>query len=193
MRAHGIDGPPQTEDLWISPTWEIYERWCFVRLAKFLHVHCGSAIKKAYVGRCLTLSASNPMGREFRLVLQAPFPAWDQPSASGFSSISGFRQPDIVLTVSNGSRRLCLVLDAKYRTSRDNLLDAMASAHLYHDALRVDRDRVCGALILVPKGGGARWLEDSQFQLNNRVGVFELSFDTSHASIEATISGLMAA
>ncbi|MYJ96313.1 MAG: hypothetical protein F4053_12230 [Proteobacteria bacterium] len=26
----GVKGPPQAERMWMSPTWEIYERWCFV-------------------------------------------------------------------------------------------------------------------------------------------------------------------
>ena len=28
----GVEGPRDEERLWISPTWEIYERWCFVQL-----------------------------------------------------------------------------------------------------------------------------------------------------------------
>ena len=30
---HGVEGPPDGERMWICPTWEIYERWCFVRLS----------------------------------------------------------------------------------------------------------------------------------------------------------------
>lgn len=33
---HGIKGEPADERLWISPTWEIYERWCFVRVAQWI-------------------------------------------------------------------------------------------------------------------------------------------------------------
>ena len=29
--SSGVAGPPNGEELWICPTWEIYERWCFVQ------------------------------------------------------------------------------------------------------------------------------------------------------------------
>jgi hypothetical protein len=67
------------------------------------------------------------------------------------------------------------VLDAKYRTSRVNVLDAMESAHIYQDALRMSDRRPAGSLLLVPRGGGAPWLEDVAFQAEHRVGVHALS------------------
>jgi hypothetical protein len=32
----GVDASPTAERLWLSPSWEIYERWCFVRLSQVL-------------------------------------------------------------------------------------------------------------------------------------------------------------
>jgi len=55
----------------------------------------------------------------------------------GFWSVSRQREPDIVLRVEGGgSEARFVVFDAKYRTSRSAVLDAMASAHIYRDSLR---------------------------------------------------------
>jgi hypothetical protein len=32
----GVETEMSTERLWVSPSWEIYERWCFLRLGKLL-------------------------------------------------------------------------------------------------------------------------------------------------------------
>jgi hypothetical protein len=64
-----------------------------------------------------------------------------------------------------------LTFDAKYRASRPNVLDAMASAHLYQDSLRMGERRPEASLLFVPSPGGAPWLEDAQFQAEHLVGV----------------------
>jgi hypothetical protein len=63
------------------------------------------------------------------------------------------------------------VFDAKYRASRANVLEAMASAHIYQDSLRIGGDRPAGSLLLVPAAGGAPWLESPEFQGRHRVGI----------------------
>ena len=80
------------------------------------------------------------------------------------------------------SQRFC-VLDAKYRVSRSNVVDAMDSAHLYHDALRWGPVRPGASLLLVPRGGGADWLEAPSYRLQHGVGVAELSTETSSAEL----------
>ena len=89
---------------------------------------------------------------------------------------SGTRiSPDLLLTVERGGVTRFIVLDAKYRTSRFAVLDAMASAHIYQDSLRIGTSRPDAALLLVPSGGGAVWLEDELVQDQHRVGVVPLA------------------
>ena len=90
-------------------------------------------------------------------------------------SVSKERVPDLVFTIESSDGIRFVVLDAKYRTSRSNVLDAMASAHIYQDSLRIGSRRPGASLLLVPSGGGAHWLEGPQFQSTNHVGVHVLS------------------
>jgi hypothetical protein len=68
-----------------------------------------------------------------------------------------------------------MIMDAKYRTSRENVLDAMASAHIYQDSLRIGGRRPDISLLFLPRGGGAPWLEEKAFQSTHHVGVHVLS------------------
>lgn len=71
----------------------------------------------------------------------------------GPHSLSGERRPDLVVTLDGGPwGDRWIVLDAKYRAGRENLAKALASVHLYRDAL-VDPargGRCSGAMILAP-------------------------------------------
>lgn len=175
----GIAGERSEESVWMSPTWEIYERWCFVKIRE--------ALKSAYPG--LEWCEKNPSSRmncwlvegkadgtEVRLHLQPYFASYDNAATrEGFYSVSAERYPDIVLTLTSADTRRFLVFDAKYRTSRANVLDAMQSAHLYHDGLRWGEIAPDLALLCVPAGGGAAWLENPEFWIKHRVGVLPVS------------------
>ena len=122
--------------------------------------------------------------------MQPRFPAGDQPSIAGFRSISGLRLPDIVLTWSTSAHGTnWAVFDAKYRTGRRNILDAMSSAHIYRDALRWHGNRPECALLLVPRAGGASWLEQPEFMRRHRVGVYPLSTDTVPETVSQGLFG----
>jgi hypothetical protein len=101
-------------------------------------------------------------------------------------SISKQRVPDLVLKVERAGDLRFVVLDAKYRTSRDSVLDAMESAHIYQDSLRIGSRRPEGSLLIVPSGGGAPWLEDPEFQTEHRVGIHVLSLE-----LDTTLPGLV--
>ena len=185
----GIEGELADERLWISPTWEIYERWCFARVKQWLadtYAVEWSAGGEKTTSDPRILKGRGRDGRRFDLRLQPTFLAWDdrrgQPS---LRSISGQRRPDILLQIDNGSRNV--VLDAKYRTARENVRDAMTSAHIYHDALRIDGRRIDAAFLLVPRGGGARWLEDPAFIRENAVGVVEMAPGADGAGLASVI------
>ena len=76
-----------------------------------------------------------------------------------------------------------MVLDAKYRVSRPNVVDAMDSAHLYHDSLRWGDARPWASVLLVPRGGGAIWMETPAFLEEHGVGVIEFSVDSDQSGL----------
>jgi len=106
-------------------------------------------------------------------------------------SVSKERLPDLVLSVESAKGIRFLILDAKYRSSRLNVLDAMASAHIYQDSLRIGPSRPDASLLLVPSGGGAPWLEAPSFHMTHRVGVHVLApgpDNTIPDAVKATLS-----
>ena len=191
---HGIEGSPDSEHLWISPTWEIYERWCFVQLGKAIRalepVYRWSISRNHKSKATAAFIASNGRQVCVELLLQPKFPAGDQRLTAGFQSISGRREPDIVLTRTDRDGPKWYVLDAKYRTTRSNVLDAMASAHIYRDSLRWNERRPERAVLLVPRSGGAPWMEQPDFIRQHRVGVCALSPATDLSGISQLLSGI---
>ena len=184
---HGVEGAPDSVQLWICPTWEIYERWCFVRMAEALQAnrpdYCWSMAMGHKSSAKLALVGFRGDDCRVELLLQPEFPAGDANSKSGFHSISGAREPDIVATFREGNQQRWCVFDAKYRTTRKNVLDAMSSAHIYRDALRWHQRKPESAVILVPRSGGAPWMEEWSFIRTHRVGVCAMSTDTDVAEI----------
>ena len=185
----GVAGEARDESLWISPTWEIYERWCFTRVA--------GCLQKQYSDLAWAMKYPGTLNDRIRLVgigptmrievsLQRCFRSGGI-AASGLQSVSLQLQPDFLITMESGGERRMLVLDAKYRTSRQNVLDAMRSAHLYQDALRWDGKRSECSLLIVPRGGGAPWLEEPQFHTAHRVGVHVMSPDSAPSAFVALI------
>ena len=185
----GVAGDLADEQAWLSPTWEIYERWCFAQVVQSLReVRPELRWTTHYPttrNDCIRLVGTGT-GVQVEAWLQRRFRAGDSAPA-GFRSISAELHPDIVITIDDHGTRRMLVLDAKYRTSRANVLDAMRSSHLYQDALRWDEARPVCSLLLVPRGGGAAWLEDPEFHAAHRVGVSVLAPDASGSSLPELI------
>jgi hypothetical protein len=67
-----------------------------------------------------------------------------------------------------------IVFDAKYRSGRSNLLDAMASAHIYRDSLRWDAVAPQFAVLLVPEGADCAVLTSTDYLERNDVGAAEM-------------------
>lgn len=178
----GIDGDREDEMLSLSPTWEIYERWCFLQLTNVLRevfpaLTWTRRSTGAKVDRLLEVGTSG--GVRVEIHLQRIFHAMDNiPCGAQFHSISGERRPDIVVTYASKGVKRFLVFDPKYSVSRDSLLAAMEAAHIYRDCLRWDGRRPDGALLLIPAAGKAAWLETVDFFEQNAVGVLSLSPST---------------
>ena len=166
----------------LTPTWEIYERWCFAALARRLRewlpdyawndAGAPSSDRRSFVGRrgdrnCVTLH------------LQKAFSRTNGTPKDEAWSVSRQCVPDLVLT--SGTRdgvTHFVVLDAKYRTGERNILDGMVeSAHLYHDAIRWGPRRPDLALLLVPNAGETEWLTREDYVDEHHVGVVTLRPD----------------
>ncbi len=173
----GIHGDDVSELLPISPTWEIYERWCFLQVTRVLcSLHPNESWRFKFGSGVDDISVQGRV-RDVTVEarLQAKFRAWDVTEGSACRSLSAERIPDIVLTTESSRGRRFLILDAKYRASRSNVLDAMQSAHLYRDALLWKRERPWMSLLLIPRRGAAVWLEEEGFQTQFRIGTVELA------------------
>jgi hypothetical protein len=179
---HGIELSSSTERLWISPSWEIYERWCFLRIGKLLAATTPAwgwhRLRNRWIG--------SHDDHRAELLLQPRFPANDH-GIGKMWSISKQRVPDLVLKVERAGDLRFAVMDAKYRASRASVLDAMESAHIYQDSLRIGSRRPEGSLLIVPAPGGAGWLENHAFLEEHRVGVHVLC-----PEIDAPLPGLVA-
>lgn len=191
----GVAGDACSDPLPISPTWEVYERWCFLRVWQLLEAIlpvAGWRVDSNDSGTAGLRVCGTVADSDIAIHLQPIFPAWDQPSRSGFKSLSRLREPDLVLTSESARGRRFLVLDAKYRASRSNVLDAMQAAHIYRDSLRWRGERPCGSYLLLPRQGGAPWLAEAAFQAEFEVGTFELAPDGDAPKLKKLLAGFLA-
>lgn len=183
----GVYGLDRTDLLPLAPTWEIYERWCFVALAKRLREwlpewdwtlrgHEGSDRRSA-VGR----SAD---GVALTLRLQSTFRnTRGVPGENGWA-VSKERRPDLLLTRNRGGPVTDFVLlDSKY-TAKNLLNEIGDTAHAYQDGLRWGRKgrRPAATLIVAPtteglKSDDAPWLADESYICEHRVGAVAMRPD----------------
>lgn len=191
----GILGDEQSDPLPISPTWEVFERWCFLRIWQLLESIAPAGgwkddtedVNAGKLRICGQLADT-----AVALHLQPTFAAWDQPSKWGFKSLSRLREPDLVLTSISPRRRSFLVLDAKYRASRPNVLDAMQSAHIYSDSLLWEGERPWGSYLLLPRHGAVDWLGEPEFREEFGVGTFEVAPRGDASSLVELLSAFLA-
>ncbi len=178
----------ESEALPFSPTWQVYERWCFMRISEELMKQFPAA---GWTIRSPLKCVGSIHNATVTLHLQPTFHAWGNRGGHEFRSLSRQREPDIVLTVESGSAAQFLVLDAKYRVSRDNVLDAMSSAHIYNDSLRWRGHTPSGSYLLLPRAGQVDWLREPSFRDEHQVGVFALSPTCTDIDLWNTISSFI--
>lgn len=167
------EGPDLNDQLPVSPSWGVYEAWCLTAVVGVLERLVGgplSAVRSSLASADLTLGGRLPDGRVVELLFQAVFPSEEPYQRSLAWSVSGERRPDILLAVSEGSAWRWGVLDAKYRSGRENVFDAMTSAHVYRDSLRFGRTRPDWCLLLLPGPAAVPSLETDEFWAEHQVG-----------------------
>lgn len=168
----GLHGVDLTESIWLCPTWELYERWCFGEVVRQLRSLTGQQGKLEWEPSRGILKCNASSGMHIEALFQRVFTASEN---AEFRSVSRKRRPDIVVTAELQGDRRYIVLDPKYTQNRSGVLASMASAHIYNDSLRWRGERPCKALLLLPAGGGAPWLEADELIRAERVGALVLS------------------
>lgn len=152
-------------------TFDLYELWAYLRLARAAAERFGAGEEDVAglfeAGPGITLAAGQAVVRfpaaGFALAFQRRYREyWLE--ADGRGSFSREMRPDIVVESLPEAQERLIILDAKYRIGAD-LNDALASTHMYRDALVESaegegvRQIVGGAYLLSPHapGVGADW------------------------------------
>jgi hypothetical protein len=149
----------------LARTFELYERWCFLRLVRAGAEEFGREglnIRDLFVSDAaggVTIAAGAvtvPVGRGWKLCFQKKYREfWIEPDGRG--SYSRMMIPDVVVVHEATDQRPAqlIVLDAKYRIDQ-GLNDALSSIHAYRDALVHEADSgkvegiVSAAYLLTP-------------------------------------------
>ncbi|SEK14931.1 DUF2357 domain-containing protein [Variovorax sp. OK202] len=187
-----VDGSDSNDQLHVAPSWGIYETWCYLRVLTVVGQLTGVAgvpSEPDTVSAERSTSFALAGGAKLEVLFQATFPALKAYSKRSGWSISRERRPDIVLVHSEAGYRRSLVLDAKWRSGHENVLDAMASAHIYHDALRVGCAPPNPCLLLLPGRDTVPELEEDAFIQANNVGA--ISCVKVNGGGEARLSALL--
>lgn len=114
-----------------------------------------------------------PEGHELELHYQPFFgPARKPPDTRFFSSLSAARVPDYVVILRRGQQIASwVILDSKYRCSRQPIQDGLGDIHRYRDALRIMGRPATAAYIIVPSlQGSAKLYGGEDFIRAHRIG-----------------------
>lgn len=176
----------------VERTYQLYEYWCFMKIAGLLIEQVGDAT--ADVRDLFTivpdqgqLSLRLKHGEQSKIRItdnlsiyfQRHYPYYRETAIGSYS----FQMiPDIVLERSweDGSTT-SVILDPKYRVARDSLLSALGDMHKYKDALvdATGQRIITAAYILVPREPNAEDLRtkylQQDYQLKHGLGIVVLS------------------
>lgn len=179
----GVDGPDPADLLPLAPTWEIYERWCFVALTKKLDEWQPDWKWKTqgpHGSDRRRFRGKRPDGIEVTLHLQSTFRSSRGRRAEHGWAVTRERRPDLLLTIEkDGNVTDFILLDSKY--TAESLLNSVGdTAHTYQDGLRWGPKalRPAATLILTPTAHGAPWLAEEAFIREHRVGAVQLRPDS---------------
>ena len=171
----GISEIQHDERQYVPTTWQIYESWCFVSLAKALEQLLPSFhwIKRGGVSSAGLFSEGYRGDERLRLYTQLVCPSLERENKLGYYSISQERRPDLVLEYSDRERVRFICLDSKYTASKSGLLSSMTSAHVYRDAVKRSGMGPEYSVLLAPTTTAALLLSKPHYIANYRVGCLE--------------------
>lgn len=171
----------------VRPSFSIYELWCFFALRQHFAAALPGWSWSATDLRSLLSATGSGTGAAFvathnhqrlQIEFNPTFKSWYRRDGDSRHSLSSERRPDLVVTFDDGAHPgRWFILDAKYRAGRENLAKALASVHIYRDAL-IDPARggkCSGAALLVPsRCDVAEWF-DPTWQREQRMGIAALA------------------
>ncbi|WP_313739322.1 DUF2357 domain-containing protein [Pseudomonas sp.] len=187
-------GKDPDETLWISPTWEIYERWCFVTVVSQLQRQFPKLVwSREYqsVGLKEILWRGKAADITVEACYQVRCPAIDQAAHRGFQSLSRERCPDIVVTLESPWGKRFLVFDAKYRSARSSVLDAMESAHIYHDCLRWKGIKPDTSLLLIPRADEVPLLASPTYHSDYGIGAWQIGAESEGEALGVELKRIL--
>ncbi|WP_408003562.1 nuclease domain-containing protein [Pseudomonas granadensis] len=136
-------------------------------------------------------------GRAANVTVEACYqvrcPAIDRTAHRGFQSLSRERYPDIVVTLDSPSAKRFVVFDAKYRSARASVLDAMESAHLYHDSLRWKGIKPDVSLLLIPRADKVRALVSPTYHADYGVGAWQIGAESEGEALGIELKRILSA
>lgn len=183
LLREGVSGLADDEQHYLAPTWQVYEAWCFVSLARQLEQQLPEyhwELKTETQWADMILEGKHA-DSTIRLYTQLVCPALEQPNRYGYCSISRERRPDLVLEYADGEDTRFICLDSKYSASRSGILNAMASAHIYRDAIKHAETAPRYSLLLVPDSSAVSLLASDDYLKRHRVGCLPLVNDADAA------------
>lgn len=188
----------QQDQLQVHFSWGIYETWCLLAALQCLQEVLRAPftpIKSSCVTSDLAYGLKLSESRTIEIHFQAKFPALAPLSGKNCWSLSRERYPDILLLDVQETGTRALVLDAKWRSGRGNLLEAMESAHIYHDALRVSGSPPSLCLLLLPGEPEIPALATDECIKSNGVGAIYLFVPggSGLGRLRATLGGWLVA
>ncbi len=171
--ATSVYGDSEVDALHVNHSWGLYETWCYIAVVHLLGQVRGQqpvAFRPTAVAAQLAHRIDLQDGAAVEVYFQALFPS-ESPSAGRMGwSISRERRPDILLVLRHAERCSSLVLDAKWRSGRSNVLEAMESAHIYHDSLRLEGVVPSPCLVLLPGSVEVPSLSSDEYISRHLVG-----------------------
>jgi len=177
----GVDGADKSDELHVANSWGIYETWCYLAVLGCLTNLIGGAlstIQSSSVSAKLAFSMKVGISGSLEILFQANFPSISPSKERQGYSISKKRIPDIVLIEKIGESVRTMILDAKWRSGKENVLDSMESAHIYHDSLRCHMRAPSPCILLFPGSNTVPELEQVEFIEAHDVGaISEFNID----------------
>ncbi len=176
LLREGVNTSRADEPHTLKTTFDIYEAWCYFALRNALiqrrpdlkwrdRLAPGSSARKL-VGRLGQLQVT--------LYYQLTCRSIDRLKENRYSTVSRERRPDIVLEVRCGETIHYACLDAKYKSSRSRLLEAMESAHIYQDSVRFMGQRPAATFLLCPTVSEVQTLASPKYHESYKVGCLPL-------------------
>lgn len=189
--SYQVDGTQPVDQLRVNFSWGIYETWSFLKTLKCIERVLGTTLTAATPKSTradLAFYSQITPEHAVEVLFQAKFPSQNSRGKSGWS-ISRERYPDILIVERKGAAVRSIILDAKWRSGRLNVLEAMESAHIYHDSLRIESQAPSLCLLLLPGSSDVESLGKSEYIDAHGVGaIFEFS---AHGTGAANLTELL--